>query len=319
MKCVLLLLLFTVCTAHTEPLNLVSKDGRVIKAELIEVDDKQNIVFRRDNGQKFTLPFSDFAEESLVTISRAWIKILDARPLEVPVAKWKILFVVYPSIDTTLGKRKIKTTMSTDRLKAFTNLGNRIKNTMEDWANDKVTFQVDTKVMTHALTKMSAVRGSYWPRPDDVRKDLQDILKEGLYDSLVIGLDRKAFNPNYAGLGMTSTPNNRSLGVTYALTVNAGDETFVHEWMHGSCSYVRNVLKNDCPDPHDNGKFGITRQDGGWSHWYKMMMRNEIPRSETKFAGFSEESWNEGGPYYKDRVKQAKRKRRKSRSTSTLR
>ncbi len=316
MRFVLLFLLLSVYSSHAELLTLVSKDGRVIKAELIEVDEKQNIVFKRENGQRFTLPFSHFAEESLVTISRAWTKVLDARPLEVPVPKWKILFVIYPSIDTTLGSREIKTTMGSGRLKEFTNLGDRIEKTMEDWANEKVTFQVDTKIMSTPLAKMSPVRGSYWPKPDDVREDLQDILKEGLYDSLVIGLDRKAFNPSYAGLGLTSTPSDRSLGVTYALSVNAGDETFIHEWMHGSCAYVRNVLKSDCPDPHDNGKFGVTKENGGWSHWYKMMMRNEIPRSETEFAGFSDESWDKGGPYYKDRVKQAKRERRKGKSIS---
>jgi len=59
-------------------LTLVSKDGKVITAELIDVSKKLDITLELANKKRITVTPDALAEESLVTISREWIAVRNA-------------------------------------------------------------------------------------------------------------------------------------------------------------------------------------------------------------------------------------------------
>ncbi len=70
-----LLLTLPLCAKE---LTLVSKDGKIITAELVDVSKKLQITLKLANKKRITVTPDALAEESLVTISREWIAVRSA-------------------------------------------------------------------------------------------------------------------------------------------------------------------------------------------------------------------------------------------------
>lgn len=285
-------------------MTFVSKAGETFTGELISVDDKARVTVKRSDGEEFTFHASKFSEETLVEVSELWEQMEAKRIAAEEAAKapqWKIAYFIAPRVKARLGKQDLDVEMTPDRLKQFTDAGARMARVMKDWSGGHARVQVDTIVLEEPLTDFSPVRGSFWPAPSDMEDVIGDVVKKGDYDSVVIGLDGTTFRASWAGLGITSMPDRNALGTTYAVVRNPGSETFVHEWLHGSSTYAREALGADVPDPHDNGKLGVSKENGGWKHWYTMLMSGTAPRDSVPSAGFTKEDWEKGGPYYKKR------------------
>lgn len=296
-------------------MTFISKDGKVLEGELIDIDDKQMVTLERPDGQEFKVHASTFADETLIDLTREWERMEEERLIAEEAAKavhWKIAYFIFPTIDAKVDGKEIKAQMNDDRLRQFTKAGERMARVYKDWSGGVARVQVDTYVMEQPLRKMTALRGSAWPSARDMEPLIKEQMKGQNYDSIVVGLDGQTFRANWAGLGITSNPKRLPYGATYAVVRNPGDETFVHEWMHGSSTFMRDEHGINCPDPHENPKFGVTKQNGGWKHWYVMLMTGAVPVDGVPAAGFSKEAWELGGIYYEERMKEAARKRKES-------
>jgi|GEM_PF-3693330 len=53
-------------------------------------------------------------------------------------------------------------------------------------------------------------------------------------------------------------------------------------------AFLRKVHRIDVSDPQDNGKYGMGKQNGGWKHWYQVLMSGDLERCRRKI-GFTQD------------------------------
>ena len=103
----------------------------------------------------------------------------------------------------------------------------------------------------HALTSLTRESSSrFWPSPDDIRSDLDELAPFGKYDSIFVFWPQRDLKNGTAvpcdawGLAMGASESTN--GATYAAIANAPSsawtneargEVWLHEWLHGVCAH----------------------------------------------------------------------------------
>ena len=177
---------------------------------------------------------------------------------------------------------------------------------VEDAVGSFRQFPLLVKELTHGLVKIefeivSAERKlttltqmgpeQYWPSPDDTRPELDTLAPAGRYDSVFVLWPQSDLVTGRSipsgGWGLAIAAHARSNWATYATVANARSatwqvpkigEVWLHEWLHGVCSFYAD-LGYPMPDgdADGGGRHGYKQSpDSGWTDYYRDLMTGNV-------------------------------------------
>lgn len=224
---------------------------------------------------------------------------------------WKALLLVYRRIDVRIPAGWIRRTRFAhelpeeevrdvlDSFRAFPPL-------VEDLSNGEASVTYQTEIIDEPLTSVTADGdGTFWPSPDDTRRELDALAPPGRYDSLFVlwpqtNLATGAQIP-CRGWGLGAGPSDWSNGATYAVIGNAPSwawsipivgEVWLHEWLHGVCRIF--IDKGFAMPEHDadgGGSHGYVQSPTtGWTDFYRDLMTGQVLENGER-KGITPEAW----------------------------
>jgi len=158
----------------------------------------------------------------------------------------------------------------------------------------------------HALTSLTRESSSrFWPSPDDIRSDLDELAPFGKYDSIFVFWPQRDLKNGTAvpcdawGLAMGASESTN--GATYAAIVNAPSsawtneargEVWLHEWLHGVCAHFAQrghvMPERDADGGELHGYF--RSPTAGWTDYYRDLMSGNVLEGE-KRLGIPADAW----------------------------
>jgi hypothetical protein len=158
----------------------------------------------------------------------------------------------------------------------------------------------------HALTSLTRESSSrFWPSPDDIRSDLDELAPFGKYDSIFVFWPQRDLKNGTAvpcdawGLAMGASESTN--GATYAAIANAPSsawtneargEVWLHEWLHGVCAHFAQRGHVMPERDADGGELhGYVRSPtAGWTDYYRDLMSGDV-LERGKRLGIPGDAW----------------------------
>jgi hypothetical protein len=158
----------------------------------------------------------------------------------------------------------------------------------------------------HALTSLTRESSSrFWPSPDDIRSDLDELAPFGKYDSIFVFWPQRDLKNGTAvpcdAWGLAIGASKWTNGATYAAIANAPSfawtneargEVWLHEWLHGVCAHFaqRGHVMPEC-DADGGELHGYVRSPtAGWTDYYRDLMSGNVLEGE-KRLGIPVDAW----------------------------
>jgi hypothetical protein len=145
----------------------------------------------------------------------------------------------------------------------------------------------------------------YWPSPDDTRLELDTLAPPYRYDSVFVLWPQNNLTTGSSisspGWGLAIAAGPWSNWATYATVANAhsatwkvprSGEVWLHEWLHGVCSFFadRGFLMPD-GDADGGGRHGYKQSPvSGWTDYYRDLMTGNVPENGQRL-GIPLEAW----------------------------
>lgn len=144
----------------------------------------------------------------------------------------------------------------------------------------------------HALRSLSRESSSrFWPSPDDIRSDLDELAPFGKYDSIFVFWPQRDLKNCTAvpsdAWGLAIGASKWTNGATYAAIANAPSfawtneargEVWLHEWLHGVCAHFAQRGHVMPERDADGGELhGYVRSPtAGWTDYYRDLMSGNV-------------------------------------------
>jgi hypothetical protein len=172
----------------------------------------------------------------------------------------------------------------------------------------KIEFEIvsaERKLTT--LTQMGPEQ--YWPSPDDTRPELDSLAPAGRYDSVFVLWPQSDLVTGRSipsgGWGLAIAAHAWSNWATYATVANARSatwqvpkigEVWLHEWLHGVCSFYADLgYPMPAGDADGGGRHGYKASpDSGWTDYYRDLMTGNVLEHGRR-VGIPLEAWPEWG------------------------
>ena len=227
---------------------------------------------------------------------------------------WKVLLLIYHNtnvtyIDSDGTNRHLYTSLSdAEMLKAqwafqqYTSIAN-------DFSSQEALVDYDIVHITRPITSISYLGDAgYWVSPSDVMVELDQYAQPGSYDSVFVHWAQ--CNPDFSqcvpsrGWGRAYRATDWSHGATYATVANAPDwawktqtvgEIWLHEWLHGVCSYYAD-LGYTMPEGDADGASShgyLWSSITGWGEYYRDLMTGRVLENG-ELTGIPAEAWQYG-------------------------
>jgi hypothetical protein len=159
----------------------------------------------------------------------------------------------------------------------------------------------------HALTSLARESSSrFWPSPDDIRSDLDELAPFGKYDSIFVFWPQRDLKNGGAvpcdawglAIGASESINGAR---TYAAIANAPSsawtneargEVWLHEWLHGVCAHFAQRGHVMPERDADGGELhGYVRSPtAGWTDYYRDLMSGNV-LEEGRRCGIPADAW----------------------------
>lgn len=218
---------------------------------------------------------------------------------------WRALLIVYAELDVRLPsvrgrKRRFHHVATAKEIADATKSFKAFPKLASDLTAGAARVEpriVQSEAPLKSLSKEGA--DSYWPSPDDTRRELDEFAPAGAYDSLFVFWPQHDFAAGSTipcrgwGLGMGASDWSR--GATYAVVANAPSkawrgeapgEVWLHEWLHGVCHHFAargHVMPER--DADGGGVHGYVRsEDEGWTQYYRDLMSGNVKEKGTKLG-----------------------------------
>lgn len=207
---------------------------------------------------------------------------------------WRSLLIVYPEINVRLGRRRFHYRASaqeiadaTESFRAFPGLASRL-------TKGAARVEVSIVQSEHPLGSVTKEQSeSYWPSPDDTRRELDHFARPGSFESVFIfwPANDRARNTSVPcrGWGLGMGASDWTNGATYAVVSNAPTsswtreapgEVWLHEWLHGVCHHFAE-RGHAMPERDADGAelHGYARSEtDGWTSYYHDLMSGKVER-----------------------------------------
>lgn len=210
---------------------------------------------------------------------------------------WKALLLVYRRIDVRIPagwirRKRFAHEFSEEEVRDALNSFRAFLPLVEKLSNCEASVTYRTVVVDEPLSSVTADDDqSFWPSPDDTRKELDAFAPTGRYDSIFVlwphaNLTSGAQIP-CRGWGLGMAPSDWTNGATYAVIGNAPSwtwsipvvgEVWLHEWLHGVCRIFAD--KGFAMPEHDadaGGSHGYVQSEAtGWTAFYRDLMTGQV-------------------------------------------
>jgi len=227
---------------------------------------------------------------------------------------WKALLLVYHNTDVTYTDsegttRRLTTALpNAEILKALWAF-RQYTSIAHDFSAREALVQYDIVHITRPITSITSLGSAgYWVSPSDVMIELDQYAPSGSYDSVFVHWAQ--CNPDFsqcvpsAGWGLGLQPTGWSHGATYATVTNASDwtwevptvgEIWLHEWLHGVCSYYAGLgYTMPAGDADGGGSHGYPwSPTTGWGAYYRDLMVGQVMENGEP-TGITAEAWQTG-------------------------
>ena len=172
--------------------------------------------------------------------------------------------------------------------------------------------QIESEIVSaeRSLTSLTKIGpDEYWPSPDDTRIELDTLAPAGRYDSVFVLWPQSdlvtARSIPSAGWGLAIAATDWSNWATYATVANARSatwqvpmigEVWVHEWLHGVCSFFADLgYPMPAGDADGGGRHGYKQSpDSGWTEYYRDLMAGNVLENGRRI-GIPLEAWRKWG------------------------
>ncbi len=227
---------------------------------------------------------------------------------------WRALLLVYRGIDadytdSTGAPRHLTTTLPEEEVLTAIYDFEQLPSTANDYSDGEAWVEYDVVQVDRPLTSVTICGTNlYWPSPSDVRPELDAYAPPGTYDSVFVHWPQTDFATGEQipspGWGLAILGTSWSNGATYATVANAplwmwdeprAGEVWVHEWLHGVCSYY---ASQGYPMPAGDADGGsghgyVWSPTTGWGEYYRDLMTGRV-RDNGAWTGITARAWRDG-------------------------
>ena len=224
---------------------------------------------------------------------------------------WKALLLIYRRIDVRIPagwirRRRFANELSEEELRDALNSFRAFPLLVEELSNGEAGVTCQTNIVEEPLSSVTADDdNSFWPSPDDTRKELDAFAPAGRYDSIFVFWPQSNLISGTEipcrGWGFGLGPSDWTNAATYAAIGNAPSwawripvvgEVWLHEWLHGVC---RIFEEKGFPMPvHDadaGGSHGYVQSaTTGWTSFYRDLMTGRVIEGN-EHKGITAEAW----------------------------
>jgi len=227
---------------------------------------------------------------------------------------WKALLLVYHDTDVTYidsdgTTRHLVTRLADEEVLKALWAFRQYTSIAHDFSVGEALIQYDVIHVARAVTSVTSLgEAGYWVSPSDVHIELDEYAPPGSYDSILVHWAQcdQSFDqcvPS-AGWGYGLQPTDWANGATYATVSNAPDwmwevptvgEPWLHEWLHGVCSYYADLgytMPTGCADGGSSHGY-IWSPTTGWAAYYRDLMTGQVVE-HGDHTGITAEAWQTG-------------------------
>jgi hypothetical protein len=208
---------------------------------------------------------------------------------------WRSLLLIYPRIDVRLdGKARQHFThvLSENEIQNAVQSFEKFPGLVKELTSDGAGIVSNIQRVDRCLTSVTPMgKATYWPSPDDTRKELDQFAPPGTYESIFVLWPQQNRQTGasipWAGWGLGMRASNWSNGATYATVGNADaqvwevprpGEVWLHEWLHGVCAFFADQ-GHAMPegDADGGGRHGYVQSPTtGWTDYYRDLMNGKV-------------------------------------------
>jgi len=278
----------------------VDDDGGIITEAVFTVAGKDYPVTPHGTGE-YTYTVTDLSPETEYSFTfraknATGQKTADEIPFKTgKIAKWKVLWLVYDSLDVTVTVNGTPTDFTTNlsekSKKIIAEAAEYFEKRIEKDAYGLVDIEIDYVISPNKVTDVSSYGSkSYWIAPDNIRDDLDFYAPIGKYDSIIVSTEQGGIpRDEYWGLTYPTKPlaSANYAGYSYIAINEQWDNTevYIHEWLHQLEGYFGSPF----PGADNMGGYGYTNM----STYYTDILQNKVYDSVLgKYVGISSEMWN---------------------------
>lgn len=224
---------------------------------------------------------------------------------------WKALLIVYRRIDVRMRRKRFVSELTdqeiVDALASFRALPALAR----ELSNGEAEVTLEIKMVEEPLATVTAEDGrTYWPSPDDTRRELDALAPAGSYDSIFVywpqNNDRTGAEVPCRGWGLGRGPSDWTNEATYAVVGNAPSwawnipvvgEVWLHEWLHGVCQiFEAEGVTMPEYDADGGGSHGYEQSPTtGWTEFYRDLMTGNVVENG-KAMGITASAWRSRAP-----------------------
>ena len=242
---------------------------------------------------------------------RAWLKALDGdgkRKATEPLAVWKMLFLIYPKIDSDYvtpegapehTEESLTFDQITDIRETLKELPALIEHYTQGWATAQITVEVVPRAIQ---VNRSPGRSGGFQIPDasQYRPDLDRLDRPAKYDSVFILFNQGKIAQTVARAMGIGSPGGTQAWLYYGSDsdwIGSGRQsmlkTLAHEWIHGLDNFYRGLGYAIEPMHH---LYRYSAWVPEHRDWYSALMRGLLLRGDDTRYGFSRSVWLAGTP-----------------------
>ena len=224
---------------------------------------------------------------------------------------WKALLIVYRRIDVRIPaagfpQDRFVNELTAGEMEDALNSFRAFPRLAEELSNGEASVTYQTMMVDEPLTSVTPLReNSFWPSPDDTRKELDAFAHAGRHDSVFVLWPQTNFSSGVQipclGWGLGMEPGEWSNGATYATVGNALSSTWnvpvvgevwLHEWLHGVCrAFAEKGFAMPAGDADAGGSHGYVQSPTtGWTAFYRDLMTGQVLEDGMR-KGITWEAW----------------------------
>jgi hypothetical protein len=210
---------------------------------------------------------------------------------------WRSLLLIYDAIDVQIRNRagnaqRFIHSLTDAEVRDGVSSFQQFPILVEELTSRRANVRYEIHRVERCLTSLTQMGESmYWPSPTDAREEIDRIAAAGSFDSLFVLWPQNNLQDGTsvrsAGWGLGMGASSWSNKATYATVGNTeswvwqipmAGEVWLHEWLHGVCSYFASLgyIMPD-GDADGGGRHGYTQSPvSGWTDYYRDLMTGNV-------------------------------------------
>ena len=219
------------------------------------------------------------------------------------------LLIIYPQIEfrPKSWKQPFAHTLSAEEIEDAVGSFRQFPVLAMELTEGRVQIESEIVSAERSLTTLTQMGPEqYWPSPDDTRLELDTFAPPGRYDSVFVLWPQNNFASGRSlpsgGWGLAIAAGAWSNWAIYATVANARSttwqvpkigEVWLHEWLHGVCSFYADLgYPMPAGDADGGDRHGYKQSPAlGWTEYYRDLMTGNVLEGGRR-VGIPLEAWS---------------------------